>query len=137
MTESKTPELTIFYDSTCPLCVAEMDKLRGLDSHHRIALVSLQDESVAQRYPQLDVVKAMSVLQGLLASGRYIEGLDVTHRAWTLVGRGYLTAPLRWPGIRWLADRAYLWFARNRYRVSALLTGKSNCDNGQCSVPRK
>jgi len=30
--------------------------------------------------------------------------------------------------IRWFADRAYLYFARNRYRISELLTGQARCE---------
>ena len=67
----------------------------------------------------------MNILQGQLENGRYIEGLDVTHKAWSLVGKGYLTAVLRLPIIAFFSDKAYLMFAKNRYRISALLTGKA------------
>ncbi|MGU3841687.1 thiol-disulfide oxidoreductase DCC family protein, partial [Vibrio diabolicus] len=62
-----------------------------------------------------------------------ILGLDVTHRAWQLVGRGWLYAPLRWPLLKPIADWLYLRFANNRYRVSYWLTGSSRCNSGHCS----
>ena len=62
-----------------------------------------------------------------------VTGLDATHAAWQAVGRGWLYAPLRWPVIRIVADMAYNLFARNRYTISYLLTGRRRtCDDGQC-----
>lgn len=45
------------------------------------------------------------------------------------MGVGWLYAPLRWPGIRIIADWGYLKFAKHRYTISYLLTGKKRtCD---------
>ncbi|MDF5119601.1 DUF393 domain-containing protein, partial [Vibrio parahaemolyticus] len=55
------------------------------------------------------------------------------HRAWQLVGRGWLYAPLRWRLVKPVADWLYLKFAKNRYRVSYWLTGTSRCNSGSCS----
>ena len=55
--------------------------------------------------------------------------LDVTHEAWKAVGVGWLYAPLRWPLIRHVADAFYNVFAKHRYTISYLLTGKKRqCD---------
>jgi len=121
------PDLTIFYDSICPLCVAEMDKLKQRDKDQKMAFVSLQEEGVAERFPELDMNKAMTILQGRLATGDYIEGLDVTHKAWSLVGKGYWTFVLRLPILRSFFDVIYRTFARHRYRISELITGKPVC----------
>ncbi|MEK9766399.1 MAG: DCC1-like thiol-disulfide oxidoreductase family protein, partial [Thalassolituus sp.] len=77
------------------------------------------------------------ILHADTASGELLLGLDVTYRAWALVGKGFWIAPLRWPVIRWFADKAYLWFARNRYKVSGWLTGQERCNTcgpGGCSI---
>ena len=67
---------------------------------------------------------------GWLADRRIPAPLrGLAYRAWALVGKGYLIAPLRWPVIRWFADKAYLWFARNRYKVSGWFTGQERCDS--------
>jgi len=123
----RQPDLTIFYDSICPLCVAEMDKLKQRDRDQRMDFVSLQAEGVAERFPELDLNKAMTILQGRLATGEYIEGLDVTHKAWSLVGKGYLTFALRLPILRLFFDIIYRIFARHRYRISEIVTGKPVC----------
>jgi len=128
----QSSELIIFYDGGCPLCVKEMRHLKRLDKEGRIQFENVNEPDFSQRYPQVEVAKANQYLHGQVSSGEMIYGLDVTHEAWSLVGKGWIIAPLRWPVIRWFADKTYLFFARNRNRISKLLTGKERC--AQCSI---
>ncbi|HET8817415.1 MAG TPA: DUF393 domain-containing protein [Pseudidiomarina sp.] len=121
------PDLIIFYDGGCPLCLHEMRQLRKRDPDHRIQIEDILADDFPQRFPQIDPVQADRMLHGQLADGTVIYGLDVTHKAWSLVGRGWLTAPLRWPLIRVLTDWIYLWFARHRNTISRVLTGNERC----------
>lgn len=130
--QPSVPQLTLFYDGFCPLCVAEMTKLRKLDQHHRLLLVDVQQQNALDPYPQISKQAALTRLHALNQHQTIITGLDVTHAAWSLVGRGWLTAPLRWPVIRWVADAVYLGFARHRYTISRLLTGRARCE--QCEL---
>lgn len=129
---SNDKALTIFYDGGCPLCVREMKHLKRLDRDNKMAFEDILVDDFQARYPNISVENANQILHGMNADGGMIYGLDVTHSAWRLVGRGWLTAPLRWPVIRWFADKAYLFFARNRNQISKVLTGKSRCE--QCSI---
>lgn len=124
-------KLTIFYDGFCPLCVKEMDHLKRYDNSNSIKLIDIQT-SIMEQYPTIDAKEASSILHALDSQGNLILGLDVTYQAWSLVGKGWLYAPLRWKLIKPFADKAYLHFAKNRYRWSKWLTGKSRCDSGQC-----
>lgn len=134
---AQEPKLTIFYDGRCPLCIAEMTRLQKLDKQHHIALINLQENNLTQRYPELNQARAMNILQGRLDNGRYIEGLDVTHKAWSLAGRGHWTFMLRLPFLKWVFDFIYLLFARHRYRISGWLTGQSKVNCTVCSLPSK
>lgn len=127
-------QLIIFYDGGCPLCVKEMRHLKKLDERNHIQFENINEADFAERFPHVNVNvdDANAYLHGQLADGRMIYGLDVTHAAWREVGKGWLIAPLRWPGIRWLADKIYLGFARHRNRISRLLTGQSRCS--QCRI---
>ncbi|MGF1832354.1 thiol-disulfide oxidoreductase DCC family protein [Photobacterium sanguinicancri] len=125
-------KLTVFYDGTCPLCSKEMAALAARDKQHFIQTVDIYSDAFSA-YPQIDANAANTVLHALDDKGQLLLGLDVTHRAWQIVGRGWLYAPLRWPLIKPLADRFYLYFAKNRYRFSYWFTGKSRCDSGTCS----
>jgi len=131
-------KLTIFYDGTCPLCVAEMNLLRQYDSNSALRLENLYDVGFSAKYPQIDKAAANTILHGMNAEGKLLYGLDVTVAAWSLVGRKKWLRVLRWPIIRWFADRAYLFFARNRYRISKLFTGKDVCGlDGKCGLRPK
>lgn len=133
--------LTIFYDSTCPLCMAEMRELRRLDVAKRLCLEDLFAGDFSDRYPHIDRQRAIAVLHGQLDSGEVLLGLDCTRLAWALVGKKKWLAVLRWPVIKPLADWAYLLFARHRARISRLLTGQATCEPcgmqgpGYCATP--
>ncbi|BCO20440.1 MAG: DUF393 domain-containing protein [Pseudomonadota bacterium] len=121
--------MIIFYDSYCPLCMAEMRHLKKRDKHNRLTLVDIQAPDFASRYPSLDWQALNARIHGMTDDGIVITGLDVTHLAWKAVGMGWLYAPLRWPGIRIIADGVYNIFAKHRYTISYWLTGKKRtCD---------
>lgn len=124
--------LTIFYDGACPLCVREMQALKQHDKHNQIKLVDIHHPDFSH-YPDIDAQQAATILHALDSQNHLSLGLDATYQAWALVGQGWRYAPLRWPGIKHLADWGYIQFARNRYTLSKWLTGKSRCDNDQCS----
>ncbi|GLS24752.1 thiol-disulfide oxidoreductase DCC family protein [Marinibactrum halimedae] len=131
--------LILFYDSQCPLCVIEMDSLKRKDHKNDINLVDIHSEQFTLDYPAINKASALAKLHAMDESGKILLGLDVTHAAWSRVGRGWLTAPLRWPLIRVLADAMYNLFAVHRFTLSKWLTGKARCQPCQkgfcCPTP--
>jgi predicted DCC family thiol-disulfide oxidoreductase YuxK len=127
-------QLTLFYDGGCPLCLAEMRHLYQLDQEQCIEFVDINSQEFASQHPTIDRDEANRILHGQLPSGEIILGLDVTHRAWTLVGKGWWIAPLRWPLFKPVADWAYLLFARHRNLISKWVTGQPRCQS--CSLDR-
>ena len=128
-------ELKIFYDGGCPLCLAEMKHLLKLDQYNKIDLVDINQEGFQAKHPNINRAKAEQILHGQLADGSILLGLDVTHKAWSLVGKGKWTAIIRWPLIRPIADFDYLQFARHRHFLSRLITGQERCES--CNLERK
>jgi predicted DCC family thiol-disulfide oxidoreductase YuxK len=133
---TNTEQLTIFYDGHCPMCMAEMQHLKRHDAHNLIDLVSVHQGDFVTEYPQIDFNYAMKVLHGSY-QGRTLLGLEVTHRAWTLVGKGFWVAPLNWPVIKSIAHGVYLIVAHYRHPISRYLSrtfgiGKENCQSGTC-----
>jgi len=120
-------KLTLFYDGSCPLCVREMAALAKRDADNNILTIDINSEEF-NHYHQIDYLQAQNILHGLDEKGDLYLGLDAVHKAWTFAGRGWLYAPSRWRLIKPMADKLYLLFARNRYRISFLLTGKARCD---------
>lgn len=112
-------QIRILYDAECPLCAREGRLLERLDrGRGRLQLEDISDPAFdASRYG-LDPADLEARLHGVLPSGQIVEGVEVLARAYEAVDWGWLVAPARWPGFRWLLDRAYVWFARNRLRLT-------------------
>ncbi|MFT6085154.1 MAG: putative DCC family thiol-disulfide oxidoreductase YuxK [Glaciecola sp.] len=125
---------TLFYDGLCPLCEKEMTHLIKRDKDKKIVFEDISLPDFSQRYPDLCLQELNARIHGQLDDGTMITGLDVTHKAWSLVGVTWLYAPLRWPVIRWFADKLYLVFAKHRYKISYWLTGKKRCESNRCNL---
>lgn len=131
-------KLRLFYDGFCPLCVAEMNKLKAYDKHKNLVFEDIQLPDFHERFPNLSWQDLNDRIHGQLPDGRLITGLDVTYLAWKHVGKGWVYAPLRWPIIKWFADGFYKFFARYRYTISFLLTGKKRYQScASCSMNQK
>lgn len=136
---NQSTELTIYYDGLCPLCKNEMRQIKKRDKLNQIALVDINQIDFESRYPHINRSKANDILHAEDREGRIHLGLDVTHLAWSIVGCGKLVGLLRKPLVRPVADKAYLIFAKHRYNISLLLTGKrrlkhSECLDGSCEA---
>ncbi|MFK7863900.1 MAG: thiol-disulfide oxidoreductase DCC family protein [Pseudohongiellaceae bacterium] len=121
-------KLTLFFDSYCPLCAAEMEMLKEYDAAGRLEFQDIHSADFSENYPTIDPIAADRVLHGQYEDGTMIYGLDVTHQAWRAVNKKPWIGVLRWPIIRWFADIGYRIFAKNRYSISWALTGKKRCE---------
>ncbi|MEP0073059.1 MAG: DUF393 domain-containing protein [Marinomonas sp.] len=119
--------LTIFYDGYCPLCTAEMNLLRDLDTQKKLILEDIHAADFSERFPHIDPIQADKILHGQLQNGEVIKGLEVTCLAWKLVEKHKWMQVLRWPVIRFFADLGYLFFARYRHGISSFISGKPRC----------
>lgn len=125
-------QLTIYFDSHCPLCMTEMQQLKAADKAGRIVFADLHAEGFSQRYPHIDPQQAYNRLHVETDDGELLTGLDANCAVWHAVGKNAWLKILRWPVIRYFADIAYGFFARHREIISRLLTGKPRCE--PCSV---
>ncbi len=125
--------LTIFFDGNCPLCIKEINALQARDIKQRLKFENIYAADFVYRYPYIDIVKADRALHGQLADGRMIYGLDVTAKAWALVGAHQWIQILRWPVIRWFTDMGYRLFAGLRHPIGRLMGRDKTCDTDQCN----
>ncbi|MGE3164285.1 MAG: thiol-disulfide oxidoreductase DCC family protein [Planctomycetota bacterium] len=127
--ETQCADLEVFFDGDCPLCRREIEWLRRRDRRHRVRFIDF----ASQDYPEAHYGKSRDELARVLHArhpgGGWITGVEVFRQMYSLVGRGWLLTWTRWPGCRWLVERGYAWFARNRLR----LTGR-RCEDGACRV---
>ena len=102
----------LYYDGQCPLCNAEMDKLRRV-AGRSVELVDIHGVSPGEDLPSRD--QLLRTLQFQRASGEFITGLDANIAAWQGTPYGFLWRVLRWPLVRALANPVYERWARWRY----------------------
>lgn len=114
--------LTLYYDSRCALCNAEMGNLmlRNTAELLRFADVWAPDfEGPPGACTQQDLLTLIHARQ---ADGTVIRGVEVFRLAYEAVGLGWVTAATRWPLLGRLADACYPVLARNRHRIPPMVT---------------
>ena len=133
-----TPELTLYYDGSCPFCAAEMRHLRGWDSDARLGFVDIAATDFDPAPLGVDLAALNREIHGTTHDGAVMVGIDTLLAAYDLVGPLWarcLVWPLRLRIARPVVTRAYRWFARNRYTISRRLGLRPPpaCDGDVCS----
>lgn len=123
--------LTLYYDGHCGFCRTEIARLRGWDHAHRLAFADIAAPDFVPP-PGTSMQALNSEMHALAADGRLLVGIDSLLAAYTLVGRGWVMAPLRVRMLRPLFAALYRGFARKRYRISGWL-GRPACADGVCA----
>ncbi|PHV12002.1 thiol-disulfide oxidoreductase DCC family protein [Chitinimonas sp. BJB300] len=124
--------LTLFFDSRCALCAAEMHRLARWDKHGCLAYIDMHGEGFDAADYGTTLAAMDAELHGLDAQGHLMVGIDAIAAAYTAVGLGWLVWPLKVELTKPLWGRTYRWFARNRYRVSRLMGYR--CADGVCDL---
>ena len=121
-------DIEVFFDGACPLCRREIDMLKRFDRRQliRVTAISAPGFDPASLGKSFDDL--MARIQGRLADGTWIEGVEVFRRLYSAIGLGPVVALTRIPGISHSFDLGYRWFARNRLR----LTGR--CSAETCGI---
>ena len=125
--------MKIFYDGQCPLCAKEMTSLKSHDTDHKISFIDVHSNSFEQDYPSINKQHALQILHGLDNNNNLLLGLDVTYCAWQTVKKHKWLILLRKQPIKWFADKAYLFFAKHRMKISGLLM-PNQCDKSGCKL---
>lgn len=121
--------IQVFFDGDCPLCRREIAFLSKRDAQGRIIATDIADPSFdASQYDRLHT-DFMATIQGRLADGRWISGVEVFRQLYAAVGFRRLVRISRARPIAWVLNHAYAIFAKHRLR----LTGR--CSSTACSIP--
>jgi predicted DCC family thiol-disulfide oxidoreductase YuxK len=125
-------DVTVLYDSLCPVCRSEVAFLRLAGRRNGLKLV---DISAAEFRPEefgLTMDECVGSLRGFDSIGRPLAGMDTIRAMYDAVGLGWL---MRWsniPGLSWCCDRAYELFAHFRPRFSAFKPDE--CAANRCRI---
>ncbi|MFZ6674714.1 thiol-disulfide oxidoreductase DCC family protein [Undibacterium sp. Xuan67W] len=133
MSAISTPKLTLYFDGNCPFCAAEMHRLKNWNNAGNLAFTDIAAGDFSPDFLGVTMQALGQELHSLTDQGELLVGLDSMLVAYTLVGRAWMVAPLRIRLLRPALSSLYRSFARNRYRMSALLGYKiPACDEGVC-----
>jgi predicted DCC family thiol-disulfide oxidoreductase YuxK len=117
---------TLYYDGQCPLCTAEITRLRAIRGN------DLQVADIHDTPPSADAPDRETLLRTLhlrRADGSWLTGADANVAAWEGTRQGRWLRVLRWWPIRPLVDLVYAGWAAWRYRR---LYGRAGC--GSCQI---
>ncbi|MCB6182939.1 DUF393 domain-containing protein [Leeia sp. TBRC 13508] len=130
----RTPQLTLYYDSNCPLCDLEIQRLSKWDKQQCLAYIDIMAPDFKNDLPGVSFADLDAAIHSRTADGKVLVGIDTFILAYTLVGKRWLVSPLtvQWLRPFWLA--AYRWFAKNRNPLSRLLGYRQVpvCDGNVC-----
>jgi predicted DCC family thiol-disulfide oxidoreductase YuxK len=104
---------TLYYDGQCPLCSAEMEKLKR-HADNKLELVDIHSLPEKSSLPDRQVL--LSNLYLKQESGNFLIGLEANVAAWQHTRFGVFFRWLRWPVLRSIADKVYDHWAKIRYR---------------------
>lgn len=127
-------EFKLLYDGQCPFCRREAQWLQRRDRHGRLALEDISVPGFDASRFGVTQTEVMGVMHGVFPDGRIVHKVAAFREAYRVVGLGWLLAPTGWPGLRWVADRFYEWFARNRVTIGRYFGGPA-CESGTCQIP--
>jgi predicted DCC family thiol-disulfide oxidoreductase YuxK len=110
--------LTVFYDSKCPLCMAEVVMLRARARDGLLRFEDLSSDTFCETGRGFTCAQALEQIHGVLDDGRVLTGVEVFAEAYRRAGLPLLAAALTVPWLRPILGRCYRGFARNRHRIS-------------------
>lgn len=108
---------TVIYDGDCAVCERIVNVLRRWD-RGRLHIVAYQTPGVPARYPWIPARAYEESLQLVGPRGETWQAGAAIEQLLKVLPRGRLLAWIfRIPLVRYIAERLYRWFARNRYRL--------------------
>lgn len=112
------PSLTVWYDSTCPLCRREIALLRRLDRRGRIAFIDATDPAGSCPIDRATLLARFHALE----NGRMLSGAAAFAAMWRAIPLLWLMGQAaRLPLVERALEWAYLRFLKFRPRLQGLL----------------
>lgn len=115
--------LTIYYESACPLCRAEMTNLMLRNQAGLLRFEEVSAPGFASPLPGVSLADLLTLIHARRADGAVVRGVEVFRLAYQAVGLPGVARALRLPVLRGVAERAYPVLARHRHRIPRRLVG--------------
>lgn len=109
--------LTLYYESACAFCNAEMHNLMLRNDSGQLRFVDVSAPGFAELPAGATLADLLESIHGRRADGGVLRGVEVFRLAYAAVGLGWVSGALRLPLLGRLADLGYPVLARNRHRL--------------------
>ncbi|CAB3761990.1 thiol-disulfide oxidoreductase DCC family protein [Paraburkholderia humisilvae] len=128
--------LTLYFDGNCPICIAEVHRLRRWDQHDQIRFIDIRQPDFDPTLLGVNLAALNRQLHGWTSDGHWVTGIDSIIAAYRLTGQGWRVAPLHAPLLHRASQVVYRLIAQNRMRISRLLRLKTHpsCTDSSCSI---
>ncbi len=113
--------LTLYFDGSCPLCLAEMDLLKHKDRGRLLRFEDITAKDFSEQQHGIACELAMKSIKGKLSTGEQLDGIQVFAKAYELVGMRFYARFLSARPLEGLLTWAYLKFAKHRHFLSKIL----------------
>ncbi len=115
------PELTLYFDGSCPLCLAEVIFLQSRNVQGQLAFVDVTQTGFQATDHHISCEAAMAQIHGRTAQGHVLVGVPVFAMAYKLAKLPVLAWILSRPWLTPILQPAYVWFAKHRQTISRLI----------------
>jgi predicted DCC family thiol-disulfide oxidoreductase YuxK len=122
-TQSPTYPITLYFDASCPLCLAEMTAIKRNDRHDRLRLVDCSRPGFCDADCEQAGIATHDLMRRLHArdaAGRWRIGVPAFSVAYGAIGVAGLAAFFDQPRLATVFARLYGWVADHRQGLSRL-----------------
>jgi len=113
--------LTLYYDGSCPLCLAEMELLRYKDPTGLLRFEDITAKDFSEQMHGIACELAMKSIKGKLSTGEQLDGIQVFAKAYEMIGMKIYARFLGARALQGLLTWGYLKFAKHRHILSKIL----------------
>ena len=111
-----TTKLTIYYDGSCPLCLAEIHVLKQHNYRALLAFVDVQ--SLDSSTTIIDCNLALETIHARLGDEAIIIGPKVFFEAYKRTNLTFIKYLFSFSSFRYLYEKFYGFFAKHRHQIS-------------------
>jgi predicted DCC family thiol-disulfide oxidoreductase YuxK len=112
--------MTVYFESACPLCAAEIHMLAARNRRQLLRFIDLSQPGVELPCTVI-CARALDNIHAVLADGQTLVGVPVFAEAYRRADLPLLAWLFSRPWLRWLLEPAYALFSRHRASISALV----------------
>jgi predicted DCC family thiol-disulfide oxidoreductase YuxK len=121
--------MTVLFDGACPFCTRSARAIQRVFGVESVTLRDFQQPGALEPHPTVTLDALRAKMHVVMPDGRVFAGAEAFAR---IVARVPVLGWMAWlyyvPGARQIADAAYAWVAKHRYR----LFRRTACTSGTC-----